>query len=216
MVRMVNGKASVTVLALAAVLAVALAALLATQPAAAAGRFKVVKKTFSKAQPITIPAGAPGATIGPAAPYPSEKNVSGFKKGQILDANLTLKNFSHDNFPDDVDVMLAHRGVNRTVMSDVGGSFRVRNTTLKLDDEATSPLPDGSQLAGGTFKPTNIESADVFPAPAPTPSGLAKLSGFHGKNPNGPWQLWVVDDADGDFGRIAGGWSITIKAKVRR
>ncbi len=203
--------AAVLAMAMAVALTALLATLLATQPADAASRFKVIKKTFSSAQPITIPSG------GAATPYPSEKNAGGFKKGKILDANLTLKNFSH-TFPDDVDVMISHRGVNRTVMSDVGGSPDAINITLKLDDEAVSPLPDEAQLTGGTFKPTNVNSGsnDTFPGPAPDPSGLANLSGFDGKNPNGPWQLWVTDDVGIDGGQFAGGWSITIKAKVLR
>ncbi|QIN82135.1 hypothetical protein GBA63_05350 [Rubrobacter tropicus] len=181
---------------------------------AAAANTKVVKKTFSSTQPITIPAGAPGATSGAAAPYPSEKSAGGFNRGKILDVNLRLKNYTH-TFPDDVDVMLSHRGVNRTVLSDVGGQLDVSNITLALDDEAASPLPDSTQLTGGAFDPTNIGATDTFPAPAPTPSGLPALSGFDGRNPNGLWKLWVVDDAGGDVGQFAGGWSITIKARVR-
>ena len=206
-----TGKLKLGVLAtgLAAVLAVALLALLMMQPADAASRYKVVTKTFSNSQQITIP------SSGPAAPYPSEKNVGGFKKGEIRDVNLTLKNFSH-TFPDDVNVMISHRGVNRTVMSDVGGDNAANNITLKLDDEAALPLRDEGALTAGTFKPTNIESTDTFPAPAPIPSGLAKLSGFDSKNPNGPWVLWVVDDNGPDGGQFAGGWSITIKARVLR
>jgi hypothetical protein len=212
-----TGKLGAVATALTLAAAVAVLALLATQPADAASRFKTVTKTFSNSQPIAIPAGAPDVTSGPAAPYPSEMNVGGFKKGKILDANLTLKNFSHD-FPDDVDVMLSHGGANRTVLSDVGGSLDAINITLKLDDEAVSPLGDSAQLTGGTFKPNNAMGGniDAFPAPAPAPSGLAPLSGFDGSNPNGPWQLWVVDDLPGEVGQFAGGWSITIKARVLR
>ncbi|MBA3423318.1 MAG: hypothetical protein H0U04_02040 [Rubrobacter sp.] len=211
MVRTGKLKLGVVAAGLAVVLAVTVLALLATQPADAASKYKVVTRTFSNSQPITIPLGG-----GAATPYPSEKNASGFKKGRILDANLTLKTFSHTH-PDDVDVMLSHRGVNRTVMSDVGGSGDALNIALKLDDEATLPLPDEAQLTGGTFKPTNFGGLEVFPAPAPTPSGLAELSGFDGKNPNGPWQLRVADDFSGhDGGQLAGGWSITIKARVLR
>lgn len=205
-----TGKMGAVAVLVALAAAVALLALVATtQPADAASRYKVVTKTFSNSQPITIP------IAGPAVPYPSEKNASGFKKGKILDANVTLKNFSH-TYPEDVEVMLSHRGVNRTVMSDVGGSFDALNITLKLDDEAALPLPDEAQLTGGTFKPTNIGSIDTFPAPAPAQSGLAALSGFDRMNPNGPWQLWVTDDTGPDGGQFAGGWSITIKARVLR
>jgi hypothetical protein len=170
---------------------------------------KVVKKTLSNSQQITIP------TSGLAAPYPSELNARGFKRGRILDVNLTLKNFSH-TYPSDVDVMLSHRGVVRTVMSDVGGSFDVSNITLKLDDEARNLLPVGSQLDGGSFEPTNEGFVDSFPAPAPTPTGRSDLAGFDGKNPNGTWSLWVTDDTSPDGGQFVGGWSITIKAKIKR
>lgn len=192
---------------LAAALAAALLALaMLAEPAQAAT--KTVTKTFSSTQPIMIP------SSGSAAPYPSEKNTGGFKKGKILDVNLTLKNFSH-TFPADVDVMLSHRGAVRTVMSDVGAGITVNNITLTLDDEAANSLSGTTQLTAGAFKPTNLGAVvDSFPAPAPTPSGTAKLSGFDGKNPNGLWSLWVVDDNGGDVGQIAGGWSIKIKARV--
>lgn len=197
----------------AAVAALALVLAITVAPKPAAAGTKTIKKTFSSNQPITIPAGAPGTTSGAAAPYPSERNASGFNHGVILDVNLTLKNFSH-TFPDDVDVMLSHRGKNRLVMSDVGSGTDVNNITIRLDDEAASALPDGGPLAGGSFKPRNFESPDPFAAPAPSPSSKARLAGFDGGNPNGAWRLWVMDDAGGDVGQFAGGWSITIKARV--
>ena len=42
------------------------------------------------------------------------------------------------------------------------------------------------------------------------------LSAFDGTNPNGVWRLYVVDYTVGSLGGFAGGWSLTIKAKVRR
>jgi len=45
---------------------------------------------------------------------------------------------------------------------------------------------------------------------------LAELSGFDGKNTNGHWQLWVVEDLNGYSGQFAGGWSVTIKARGLR
>ena len=41
-------------------------------------------------------------------------------------------------------------------------------------------------------------------------------SAFDGTNPNGAWKLYVVDDTIGSAGKFAGGWSLEIKAKVRR
>ena len=138
-------------------------------------------------------------------------------QGIVRDVNLTLKNYSH-TFPDDVDVLLSKKGKTRTVMSDVGGGSAANNITIKLDDEtANGRLPDSGQLVGGTFRPTNKQGGDFFPAPTPTPSAKSALSGFDGVNPNGTWKLRVVDDVSSvDGGQFAGGWSITIKARVQR
>lgn len=156
-----------------------------------------------------------------ATPYPSTIKVGGFKKGKIKDVNVTLKGFGHQ-FSDDADVLLVSpKGQNAVVMSDVGGNNLVGNATLKLDDESPSLLPDATAdgaPVSGTFKPANYVDfgADVFPAPAPAPGGGSALSIFDGKNPKGGWKLFVTDDASGGTGQFAGGWSLQIKAKVRR
>jgi subtilisin-like proprotein convertase family protein len=49
---------------------------------------------------------------------------------------------------------------------------------------------------------------------APTPSGNTALSQFNGANPNGTWQLFIRDDAQGESGQIARGWSLEITALV--
>jgi hypothetical protein len=193
----------------------------AISPKPADAATTTVKKTFSNQGQILIPAGAvvgncaTGPTSGTAAPYPSQKSASFPRGSRIKDVNLALKNYSH-TFPDDVDVLLGHKGVNRTVMSDVGGSTGVSNMTLKLDDEAATLLPDEGPLVGGSFKPTNVDgtTSDGFPAPAPIQDQRSALSGFDGLNPSGTWNLFVQDDAGGDCGAFAGGWSITIKAAV--
>ncbi len=207
------------VLVLAAMMALALVLVsgVALKPADAAST-RVVTKTFSNVQQITIP------DSGAAVPYPSEKIVQGFNRGRILDVDLTLNNYSH-TFPDDVDVLLSkmNSGVNRTVMSDVGGGIGgpdptdVNNITLQLNDEASNFLPDNGPLVSGPFKPNNVTenfNPDNFPQPAPTPSSAMALSGFDGLNPNGIWKLRVVDDEGGDSGQFAGGWSIKIRARV--
>jgi hypothetical protein len=156
-------------LALAMVATVGLAA--ATEQADAATR--TVTKTFSNQGQISIAAGDSATTcitsVGIAAPYPSQKSVAAFARGtRIKDVNLVLKNYSH-SWPDDVDVLLAHRGANRTVLSDVGANFVVRNVTLTLNDEAARSLPDASQLEAGSFRPAKYgDRMDGFPSPAPT------------------------------------------------
>jgi hypothetical protein len=49
-----------------------------------------------------------------------------------------------------------------------------------------------------------------FPAPAPATPYAALLSTFNGTDPNGQWSLYAVDDAPGDTGTIAGGWTLSI------
>ena len=183
---------------------------------------RLVTKTFSNSGQILIPEDAvlpdcTGSVLGPAAPYPSEKNVTFPSGSHIRDVNLTLKNYTH-TYPDDVDVLLKKGTHNRTVMSDVGDEFDVSNISLVLNDEASSTLPDGAQLAGGSYKPRNVEDnpdpGDEFPAPAPIQGTRSALSGFDTLNPNGTWKLFVQDDADDDCGKFGGGWSLTIKAAV--
>ena len=153
--------------------------------------------------PITI------NSVGAASPYPSTLNVS-LPASTISSMTVTLNGFSHA-FPDDVDVLLvAPSGQNAIIMSDVGGGSPVGPVTLTLDDAASTSLPDAGPLVSGTFKPTNINSLETFPAPAPTPSGGSALSVFNGISPNGTWSLYIVDDSGGDAGSISGGWCLDL------
>ena len=146
---------------------------------------------------------------GTATPYPSTLNVA-LPASTITNLTVTLNGFGHA-FPDDVDVLLvAPGGQNAIIMSDVGGTTPVAGVTLTLDDAAASSLPDAGPLVSGTFKPTNINALETFPAPAPAPSGGSALSVFNGISPNGTWSLYIVDDAGGDAGSISGGWCLDI------
>jgi hypothetical protein len=160
-------------------------------------------------------------TQGIASPYPSHVSFGGFPTGsRIRDVNLTLKGFTH-TFPDDVDMVLVHtKGTstrNATVMSDAGGSTDVNGANITLDgigfDRA---VLDNGPLVSGTYSPLNYEpGSDKFPAPAPDNSTRelsALLSAFDGQKANGSWDLYVMDDAGGDCGTIAGGYSVTITA----
>ena len=49
---------------------------------------------------------------------------------------------------------------------------------------------------------------DTFPAPAPGGEHGAALSVFNGIDPNGAWNLYIVDDDGNDYGSIGGGWSL--------
>jgi subtilisin-like proprotein convertase family protein len=175
---------------------------------AASKKPKPQHQTFSSANAIVIP------DASTASPYPSTINVSGFKKSKITDVDVTLRGLNH-GYSDDIDVLLvAPGGQGAIIMSDVGGSTNALSLTLTLDDQAPAALPDGDPLVSGTFQPANFSAApDLFPG-APTANGTT-LATFNGGDPNGAWQLYVVDDDTLDVGAFSGGWDLTITAAAK-
>lgn len=170
--------------------------------------------TFSNPGSILIP------NSGSATPYPSNITVSGLPTSTTK-VTVSLNNYSH-TFPDDVDMMLVAPNGNRFVFSsDVCGNTPIANLNITLDDAAAAITPDAGTCTSTTYRPSNVGTADPFPAPQSTsvaaenaaPAGTATFaSRFNGSDPNGTWSLYVVDDTTGDAGNIAGGWSITITA----
>ncbi|HYU33073.1 MAG TPA: proprotein convertase P-domain-containing protein [Thermoanaerobaculia bacterium] len=153
---------------------------------------------FANPGSISIP------NSGNATPYPSSINVSGIS-GTVTKVTASLSGFNH-TFPADVDVLLAGPAGQRIIlMSDVGGGTDAINVNLTFDDSAPAI---GATVVSGTFHPTNSGTGDTFPAPAPAAPFGANLADFNGTNPNGTWRLFVVDDAGGDLGSFAGGWSL--------
>ncbi len=146
---------------------------------------------------------------GPGSPYPSAINISGLD-GVVTKATVTLKGLTH-SFPRDVNVLLVSpAGSKVLLMSHTGGGYSVTNLNLTFDDSVTNTLPSSSSLATGTFKPTGYPTTPAFPFPAPPAPYGAALSGVYGGTPNGAWALYVLDDAVGDAGNIAGGWTIDL------
>jgi subtilisin-like proprotein convertase family protein len=160
---------------------------------------------------ITIPAGAPTTTVGPATPYPSVINVAG-SVGTISSMRVSLYNVTH-TFGNDIDVLLVGPGGQKFIlMSDVGDSagFDLPATMTFSDTGVAIPLTGA--IPTGTYLPTDITALDTFVAPAPVgpyvspaPVGTGTLNGtFGGGSANGTWQLFVVDDVSGDVGTISG------------
>jgi hypothetical protein len=176
----------VVLLAASAALAVVL---IAVTPKPADAETRIITRSFSNTQLIDIP------DAGAAVPSPS-KIVPSFPWGTtVRDVNVVLRDYTH-TWPDDVDVRLVHRGTNDTIMSDRGGSDDVSNITIKLNDEASTPLPDDGPLTSGGFKPDN------------------PLSVFDGMFANGGWKLFVFDDDTQDEGEFGDGWTVRITARV--
>lgn len=143
--------------------------------------------------------------------YPSTVTVSGVS-GNIARVSVTLAEVNHP-FPSDVDILLVGPlGQKVVLMSDAGGSGRLINTRITIDDAGADQLPfnPSSPIASGTYKPSNYQGADVFASPAPAGPYEATLAPFIGTNPNGVWSLYVQDDASPDAGNIVGGWVLNI------
>lgn len=147
-----------------------------------------------------------------ATPYPSSINVAGLT-GSIQKVTLKLSGLTH-TFPDDIDILLiAPDGTQSLVFSDAGGSFPLSGVTVELDDDAASPLPDGTAISSGIYRPGNYAPADSFPAPAPLLGSNTTLAAFRGINPTGVWSLYIVDDVNVDAGSLTN-WSLTITTAV--
>jgi subtilisin-like proprotein convertase family protein len=181
---------------LGAALLVAVLALALFAPSAGA-------QVFSNQTLIKIPA---TGTSGPSTPYPSAINVTGMT-GAVTNVTATITGFSH-TFPNDVDILLVGpSGQNVVLLADTGGSTDVNNATLTFNQASLNSVP--SPIVSGTFRPTN-GGAFTGPAPAPPAPYGSTLALFNGTVPNGTWNLFVFDDAAGDVGQIALGWSLDV------
>jgi subtilisin-like proprotein convertase family protein len=193
--------------------------LFAAAGAAVAGPSPASAATGTYSQPAALAIGQGTATSGggaltvndatTASPYPSTASVAGVV-GAVTDVNVTLLGVTHAN-PDDLDVMLVSpAGKRAIVLSDVGGATDLSSVDIALDDQATQTLPDATALMSGSYRPADYEAGDPFAAPAPDSSSTGSaLSVFNDGNPNGTWQLFVLDDQAGDPGALTG-WRLDV------
>ncbi len=195
---------------------------LASPDGAEAHPLSLQTRGFFNPDTIMIPA-PPGFGPQKAWPYPSPIRVRGFA-GTIVDVNVTLHGFEHD-FSKDVDVLLVGPLGQKVILMADAGSEGADINRLTFDHESTVSLPqDGFIPVDGNnnarFRPTNhLDGSeppprDDFPAPAPPGPYSSVLSVFYGTNPNGTWNLYVHDDGVFNRGRLRGGWSLAIRAKV--
>ena len=160
-------------------------------------------RSFTNSDVIIIP------LAGAAANYPATITVSGVT-GTVSKVTVSLRQFTH-TFPEDVDVLLVGpAGQKVMLMSDAGAGNSVSGVTLTFDSTGGA-LPFANAISGGTYRPTDYPPGDILPAPAPAGSYGTNLSAFNSVNPNGTWSLYVFDDANGDAGRIDGGWTLNIQ-----
>ena len=159
-------------------------------------------RSFTNSNVIIIP------DHGQATNYPSTLSVS--STGTVSKVTVTIKQLAH-TFPEDIDMLLVSpTGQKVTLMSDAGAGNAITNATLTFDDSAPG-LPFSTTIASGTYHATDFPPGDSFPAPAPAGPYGTNLAVLNAANPNGTWSLYVFDDANGDQGRINGGWALDIQ-----
>ncbi|WP_199248959.1 DUF4347 domain-containing protein [[Phormidium] sp. ETS-05] len=162
----------------------------------------VLPSTFSNSTSITI------NNFGAATDYPSTINVSGVT-GNIASMTVSISGLSH-TLPDEIDMFLyGPAGQKVMLMSDAGGSDDLNGVNLTFSDSASGALPDGPTITSGTYRPTDYETGDTFPSPAPAGPYSTTLSTLNGTDANGTWQLFIQDDVSADSGSV-GSWSLTI------
>lgn len=144
-----------------------------------------------------------------ALPYPSTINVTNLA-GVVTKATVTLTNFSHTH-PNDVDIVLAPPGgQNMLILANDGGANAINNVMLTLDDGAATPVPATGTIVTATYRPNPVLPVAAFPSPAPPAPYATNLSACNGVNPNGAWNLFVIDDTSLDTGSIANGWILSL------
>lgn len=165
-------------------------------------------RVFANTERITVPG---SGTSGKATPYGSAITLpTGTLKGDIFRVGVVLDGFKHA-VPDDMDILLqGPDGTTVVLMSDVGGTVAVDNLRLEFADDG-SDLRDDGPLTSGRFKPANFDGASVDTWPDVTLNGLGtSLAAFRGKNPNGTWRLFIIDDATSHVGEITKGWALSL------
>ncbi|HKQ39341.1 MAG TPA: hypothetical protein VJ063_14780 [Verrucomicrobiae bacterium] len=151
--------------------------------------------------------------VGPAEMFPSVLSVSN-AAGPLVNVSLTLSNLSH-TYPDDLDILLVSPGGDRVlVMSDACGAFGLDHVTLTFSDDAQASLPDSGFPNPRVVRPSNYGTGDPFPAPAPAGPYAGVMSAFNGKEANGDWQLFIMDDNGPDGGILSGGWFLTLTTLI--
>ncbi|WP_426570853.1 DUF4214 domain-containing protein [Aquihabitans sp. McL0605] len=192
----------------AALLMGVLVSVMGATPASAAST-ATVKNTAA----ITTP------DSGQAGLYPSPITVSGLGTS-ILSMKVVLRGANH-GCTKDLDVLLVGPdGTKTTLMSDNGapaiefnGCTNLTKDSITFDDacpDFANGMPSGADIC---VRPSDNDAlghqGDSWPGVGDSFPAL-NLSSFNGKDPNGVWKLYVVDDASGDSGGFNGGWELQL------
>ncbi len=167
---------------------------------------------FGNSTAIAIPAGAPGNTVGVAAPYPSPIVVTGLKR-PIAHVGVVLFGYGHTCSNDVGALLVGPQGQTCLLVGRCGGcGTPFNNVYLSFDDDAGNAFPTTTAPTSVGYRPGSncFLSGVSFGAPAPSAPYGSALGVFRGTNGNGAWKLYVQDFVGGDSGTFAGGWAVYI------
>jgi subtilisin-like proprotein convertase family protein len=138
----------------------------------------------------------------PASPYPKNLVISGITG--TVDAVGIDVSLNH-SWVGDIDMLLVGPlGQRLMLMSDVVERSTPNPLPATIMDGAP-PFPSSSvwvPIEQSFFAPTDYSPGETLPSPAPGAPNITTMAGFNGVNPNGTWQLFVVDDTTVDTGTI--------------
>lgn len=142
-------------------------------------------------------------TVGKASRYPLAIDVEGVE-GTVRRVAVRLLGFSHTR-PADVDIRLvAPDGTTVTLLSDAGDE-PVEGVDITVFDRAPEAGRRGP--LGAVLAPTDHGAREDEQWRGMR--SIADLAALTGVDPNGRWQLLVVDDEEGGSGRLEG-WALVL------
>jgi subtilisin-like proprotein convertase family protein len=119
-------------------------------------------------------------------------------------ANVALG--EEHSFYGDLDMMLQAPGGQLLLFLSDAGSTNDANGSYTFRDGFAAMQSSGTNInqANGNYGVSQYGTGDVFLAPSPAASytNTTFAGAFNGLNPNGTWNLWIMDDAGGDAGWI--------------
>ncbi len=125
--------------------------------------------------------------------------------GVIETLTVTLRGLTH-SYPGDLGVLLVGpTGQNVLLMGNVGGGEDVNDLNLVFHQDGVA-ISDPI-VAGTVYRPTNNGLTEGFRVDGPYGNSLAS---FYGADPNGRWDLYIIDTVYSDQGILADGWRIDL------
>src|SRR5207247_3561342 len=115
--------------------------------------------------------------------------------------------------PEDIGVMLVGPGTNPgkvVLMRDSGAGSPLINAVLIFRDNVPNPVPLNGPITNGFYKPFDRGSGAFPTAGSSTTTTFG--TAFTGINPNGTWNLYVLDDTQTltDGADILVGWHLAL------